>query len=159
MNQKGFTLLTLVVGLGILGLLSSSAGAVVSQSVRSSYKGNDTLGAFNTIENAGFWISRDGRMADTTDLINGGGPVSSVTLQWIDQFDLGSVQHSSTFELVGNEVRRTYDGVTRTLARNVSSLSFSLSNSLITVIIESSPPGFAGVREQRSYLIYLRPTG
>lgn len=159
MEQKGFALIGLLVGVAIVGLISSSAGLAVSQSIRFSHWGNDKFEALHDIENAAYWISRDGRMADTTDLVDGAQPVSGVTFQWVDQFDLGSVQHTSTYQIVGNEIHRNYDGVTRILARNISQLGFSLNSQLITVTMASSPPGYAEVREEGNYLIYLRPSG
>ncbi len=159
MNQRGFTLISMLISLSILGVLGSSAGVAISQSIRISEKGHNQLTALHEIENAAFWIGRDGRMAASTDMVDDALPTSSVTLQWTDRFGLDSVDHASTYQLVGTEIRRTYDGVTRTLARNISSLDFSLSGQLITVSIVSTPQGSAGVTKQGTYLINLRPSG
>ena len=78
MNQRGFTLISMLISLSILGVLGSSAGVVFTQSIRISEKGNNQLTALHEIENAAFWIGRDGRMTASTDMVDGAPPTSSV---------------------------------------------------------------------------------
>ncbi|MEE9324681.1 MAG: type II secretion system protein [Dehalococcoidia bacterium] len=156
-NQKGVGLIELLVSIAILGLLGSSTAVSISAFIRVTGSGNDKLTAFHEIQNASYWISRDGQMASSTDLVDGASPVNSVSLTWTDKFNETQVNHSSAYSLSGTILQRTYDSVVRQVARNISDIQFSLNGQMMTVVITSAPQGSAGVSEQRTYTIRLRP--
>ena len=109
----------------------------------------------NTME----WLSRDIQMAKTTTLVDEALPVSApVTLSWTDEFGGTTTSHSATYDLVGTDIRRTYDGATHTVGRNVTSVTFSLQGRLITVDLTSTDDKWADVSKQFTHYFYLRPS-
>jgi hypothetical protein len=96
-------------------------------------------------------------MAQSTDLVDGAAPVSSMTLSWTDWSQDGGVPHSVTYGLSGTELLRTYDGQTLTVGHYVTSVGFSLSGQALFVTITSE--GRTGVSNTKTYRVNLRPTG
>ena len=62
-NQRGFTLVELIIAVSIMVPVSLAAGAAIYQVMRNVDKNNDYVTAVNQVENAGFWIARDAQMA------------------------------------------------------------------------------------------------
>ncbi|MDO8750699.1 MAG: hypothetical protein Q7K03_06105, partial [Dehalococcoidia bacterium] len=81
------------------------------------------------------WFSTDMKMTQTTDLADGGS-AATITASWIDQFQGAGTPHTSSYAKVGDSLVRTYDGVSHTVARGVSSAVFSRSGKTIVAQIE-----------------------
>jgi prepilin-type N-terminal cleavage/methylation domain-containing protein len=147
-SQKGFTLVELVIAAAITGLIVTSLGVAVQQTFTVTDSGNDRMLAMHELQNAARWVNHDGQMASTA--ISEDEPAKlSLTLP-----DDSSI----TYTVVGTELHRTAGESQMTLARNISSISFSVENRVITMTITSSPPGRANISEQGTYKVYLRPT-
>ncbi len=144
-GQKGFTLVELLITVAITGLIVSLLGTAIYQIITVTEYGNDKMIATHELQNAAHWVSLDGQMASTAS----GGNELVLTLP-----DDSSV----TYSVVGTELRRTAGGSQMTLARNITSATFSVENRIITMTITSAPEGRANVNEQGTYKIYLRPT-
>ena len=134
-NQKGFTLIEVLIAVGITTLVVTSMSGIIFQLLRVTEKGTETLTAIRELENSNIWISRDIQRAETCDLIDGGVPVQSMTISWNE----ASVLHSATYALSGTDLQRDHGGEVTTLARNISSVAFSMSSNLVTTTIVSSP--------------------
>jgi len=145
-SQKGFTLLELLITVAISGLIISSLGSSIYQIITVTQSGNDRMTAIHELQNAGHWVSLDGQMARTAI----GGDALVLTLP---------DNSSTTYSVVDNELRRTAGESQITLAQNISGISFSVENSVITMSVTSSPPGRPNISEQGTYKILLRPTG
>ena len=52
---------------------------------------------------------------------------------------------------------RTADESQMILARNISGISFSVENRIITMTVTSSPEGRASISEEGTYKVHLRP--
>lgn len=156
MNQRGMTLVELLAAIGIAGLIASGIAAAIHSFIIGTSQGQDQLIASHEIQNVSHWITVDAQMAETTDLVDGAPPVDHMTLSWVDRSGGGQVSHTSSYSLSGAELRRDYDGVVMTVARHISLVEFSITGSLITVTIRSSPG--SGTSEEGTYHIYLRPT-
>jgi len=143
-GQKGFTLVELLITVAITGLIVSFLGTAIYQIITVTEYGNDRMTAMHELQNAAHWVNLDGQMARTAS----GGNELALTLP-----DDSSV----TYSVVGTELRRTAGESQMTLARNISSISFSVENRIITMTITSSPEGRPNVTEQGTYKIYLRP--
>ena len=65
---------------------------------------------------------------------------------------------SVTYSLTGTELRRTAGGAQMTVARNITSASFSIADRVITMSLISSPVGTRRVSEDGTYKVYLRPS-
>jgi len=143
-DQKGFTLPELLITVAITGLIASFLGTAIYQIITVTEYGNDRAIATHELQNTAHWVSRDGQMASTA---SGG---SELTLILPDD-------SSITYTKVDTELRRTAGGSQMTVARNISSVSFSVIDRIITMTITSSPPGRANVSEQGTYKVCLRP--
>jgi hypothetical protein len=137
----------------IAALIAGAAGVALFQILDTTSLNNDRFTALHEVDNAHYWVGKDARAAQTTNLADGGPAVNSMTLSWVDG---SGVPHSSSYALVGSDLRRNYDGAVLSLARNLSSIQFSRSSQLITVSVVSSP-GKPEHDEARSFYAYLRP--
>jgi len=151
--QRGATLIEFLATMSIAALIAGAAGVTLFQIFNTSGRNNDRFTALHEVDNAHYWIGKDARSAQATDLADGGPASNSMSLSWIDG---SGAAHSSYYSLSGKELRRDYDGAVLSLARNLSSIQFSRSSQLITVSIVSSP-GNPAYDEARSFYVYLRP--
>jgi len=144
-GQRGFTLPELLITVAITGLIASSLGVAIYQIITVTDSGNDRMTAMHELQNAGHWVTLDGQMARTAS----GGNELALTLP-----DDSSI----TYAVVDTELHRTADESQMILAQNISSISFSVENRVITMTITSSPEGRANISEQGTYKVCLRPT-
>jgi len=144
-SQKGFTLLELLVGVAISGLIVSFLGTAMYQIITVTDYGGDKMVALHELQNVAHWANLDGQRASSA---NGG-----------DELLLTLPDDSSiTYAVDGTELRRITGGSHMTLARNVSDVSFSTEDRLITMVVTSSPGGRWSVSDNATYKICLRPT-
>lgn len=144
-DQKGFTLPELLITVAITGLIASFLGTAIYQIITVTEYGNDKAIATHELQNTAHWVSRDGQMAKTASSGD-----SCLTLTLPDD-------SSITYTVVGTELRRTAGESQMAIAQNISSVSFSVVDRLITMTITSSPPGRTNVNEQGTYKVCLRP--
>ncbi len=153
-DQRGLTLVELLLALGISALISGTLGTAIHQFVMASERGNDDLRALHDVQNAGFWLTLDGERAEGTNLVDGAPPAQSMTLSWT----IGGQAHTSAYSLSETALNRDHNGTITTVARHVASAQFSLAGRVITVTMTSTPAGRWGVSEQATYKVWLRPT-
>lgn len=151
-DQKGITLVETIVAAGIAAMLIGVLGSSIYVFTRTTEQGNNELRALHDVQNAGYWLARDGKTAEATDLVDGAGPVGSMTLNWTD----GGQAYTVTYSLSGTGLERDYNGDTITVAHYVSSVEFSISQGIITASLTSSPGGRWGTTEEVTYEIYPR---
>lgn len=160
-SEKGFTLPELLVTVAITGLIVGFLGTMVFQMLTVTEYGGDKMTATHELQNAANWVSYDGQMAKTA---SGG---SELVLLLPDSSQV-------TYELVGTQLLRNAGGAQMTLARNISTVQFSveertehvIAGSLyedrhlrtITMTLTSAPEGRPNITEERQYKICLRPT-
>lgn len=157
--QRGFTLVEVLVSTSIIGLLVPLIGTGVFQSVNTSERiGGDLQPAGNT-RGAVQWLSRDIPMALTTDLTDGAVPVSGATFTWTDLFNNGQTAHSVSYSLSGNDLRRTYDGLTSTVGRNVTSVAFSRAGRLVTITITAQSSDRFQTADVKTIKVFYRSNG
>jgi len=154
-DQRGTTLIELLISVGLTAIIAVVLGSVIFQFAQATEQGNGQLQALHDLQNAGYRITADGKRAETTNLIEGAGPVSTMTLAWSD----GEQSNTITYSLSGTDLEREHNGTTRVVARHVSGVEFSISQGVVTVTITSAPAGRWGVSKQATYKTYLRPTG
>jgi len=63
-NQKGFTLIEIVIALGITGLVMAAATGTIAQIIQSS-RSSEHMTALRQVQTAGYWVSKDGIQAQT----------------------------------------------------------------------------------------------
>lgn len=83
-GEKGFTLIELVVVIGIMALIAGAATMTIAQVLRITEHSNDRTTAVRQVQTAGYWISRDSLMAQTviTDDDPGTPEFEFITLEW-----------------------------------------------------------------------------
>ncbi|MFQ5875174.1 MAG: prepilin-type N-terminal cleavage/methylation domain-containing protein [Dehalococcoidia bacterium] len=135
-NSRGFTLVEMLVGVGVLVIVVTAIGAGIFQSL-GTHKGvvDDGL-AINELRKGFSWFAGDVQMARTTDLVDGAPSVSTVNFTWTDEFEGAGVTHTSSYSLTGDRLVRTYDGNSHTVAHRVVSVAFSLSSRTVTAQLE-----------------------
>jgi len=113
-TQNGFTLVELVIAIAIAALIVAASFAAWFQFSTVSARNSDYMAAYNQVQNAGYWFSRDAvQITQEPTLGVGGFPA---TLCWVD-WD-GST-HRVVYTLDGGtgELRRTY-GIDGALQEN-----------------------------------------
>ncbi len=100
-NQKGFTLIEVLVVVGILGAIMGVMAMTVMTIMIVSPKSNDQVIALRQVQNAGYWISRDAQRAQNID--DDVTAPNFLILTWTE-WDFGA-----------NPVSATYHAVTYTL--------------------------------------------
>lgn len=152
-GQHGVTLVELLVATAIASIILGVMARAWDVIFQSQGAGDALVSASVDLQNATYWITLDGQMAQATDLVDGAPPVSSMTLTW------GGGSQTSAYSLSGTELRRNRNGTVKTIAWNVSSAGFSLQGRIITVTLYLVPPGKWGLSQQATFYVRLRPTG
>ena len=150
-SSGGFTLVEMLVGIGIMGLAVGFIGAALFQTVGLSKEWSDDVLATKETRHAASWFARDALNAQTVDLADGAPPVSSVTIDWTDQDD---VAHTAVYAIVGERLVRSFGGASITVARQVVSASFSRSDQVITFSLTVTAAG--GTTETNDLSVYAR---
>ncbi len=141
-RDRGFTLVELLVGLGILSVVMSIIGLSIFQALRTESAISSDGRAINQLRNGMSWFGEDGKMVQGTDLVDGGPAVQCVdgvpcsSFTWTDEFNDLDVAHSLSYTLVGNTLVRNYDGNAHGVAREVVATSFSRSGKTVTAQLE-----------------------
>ncbi len=171
-SQGGFMLAELVVIIGVIALVATATTMSVVQAVSGTERSNSHMIAVRHVQNAGYWISRDGQMAEEVSTENLT-PPDFLVFRWTDWgYGDDSVYHSVTYSLENvsggiGELRRTHQDSTGTdeqvLVANyiyynpgdpgntteVTYESYVLTVKLVTM--------FGDVKETREYKVYTRP--
>jgi prepilin-type N-terminal cleavage/methylation domain-containing protein len=143
-RQEGMTMVELITAVAITGIIIVFLGTAVYHIITVSEYGNDEFTASHEVQNVAYWFIKDGQEAKTAV----GGSQLILTLA-----DNSIV----TYALVGTNLRRTAGSLQTTLARNISSVTFSVNNRLATMYLTSAPVGRNNVSENGTYMVYLRP--
>jgi len=140
-SQLGFTLVELLLALGVSGLILPVIVTSIVQITRGTTEINNDLVVQQDIEAASLWLTRDLSLALTTDVVDGAPPVDHMRVDWIDQTGWaieGSEAHYVEYTLVAPLLMRNYDGTFNIVARHVSSIAFSRIGTFTTVSITST---------------------
>jgi prepilin-type N-terminal cleavage/methylation domain-containing protein len=143
-RQAGMTMVELVMTIAVTGIIVTFLGTAIYQIITVSGYGNDRLSAQHELQNAGSWFNLD---------VQG-----SVTAAAGSQLVLTLSDNTTiTYSLVSNELRRSSGGPYMTLARNISSAVFSISNRLASMSLVCVPSWRDSASENGTYMAYLRP--
>lgn len=155
-GQKGFTMIELVASLGVTGMILTAAASFYFYEVRGVSTIKASVAASQDIGNAGRLISSDAMMAKSSDLVDGAASVDTLTLTWTEWYKLAATPHTSTYWLSGSELKRDYDGMVSTAARDISSIAFSQADRVITVVISATPSTSPPHTFQQTFRAWLR---
>ncbi len=158
-GRQGFTLVELLVSMGILGLVVTLVGAGIFQGVNLSNRVSDGFKAQGDTRGPVFWLDRDIAMAYNTTLVDGAAPVTSATFTWTNYFGGAATAHNLSYALVGTDLQRTYDGVVSKIGRRVSAITFSRSGRVVTATVTSSQEGRFKIGDSKTVKIQMRTDG
>ncbi len=143
-NQKGMTMVELVVAIATTGIIVVFLGTAIHQIITVSGYGNDRLTAGHELQNAAYWFNADVPGAKTAT----GGTTLALTM---------GDNSSITYTLSGTEMRRAAGGNQMTLARNITAAHFSIDSRVVTMSLTATPPGRYDVSENGTCRALLRP--
>lgn len=167
-NQKGFTLVELLLVIALTGIIGTVAAMSIHQILTGTVHSNDQNTAINQVRNAGYWISRDAQMAEDI-CFNNTSPEEFLILKWTQWgYDEPSVYHSVTysFEKISQEglgrFKRTHTATDGTreeafIADHIyyNTTSANYTSPVLTVQITAK---IGDATETRQYEITRRPT-
>jgi len=161
-SQKGFVLVEVLVAIAVGGMVLGGIVSAIFQTTNITTRTPPQVTALEDIKYATYWISKDVRMAATTNLVDGAPPVNNLVLDWTSWYDdngqLSAVSHHCEYALSGRQLCRTYDSdPLRAVGRYVSNIEFSRQGQIILITITSSPDGKAETAEKQTYHMYLQP--
>jgi prepilin-type N-terminal cleavage/methylation domain-containing protein len=96
-NQKGLTLVELLIVIAIAGMITAALIGVLFQVLIVSSRTSNRMTAVRQVQQAGFWISPDVQMAQNVTLGTSSG--FPLTLTWKEEGGTG-VSHNVTYELI-----------------------------------------------------------
>ena len=135
-EQAGFTLVEVLVSVGILSVIMGTIGLGLFQSIGTQAIIIDDGHAIYELRKGLSWFGEDLMMAQSTDLVDAAPATSTVTFNWTNEYADASDSHSSIYSLVGGDLVRTYDGNSHAVARGVLSVSFTRSGDIIAAQLE-----------------------
>lgn len=99
MNQKGFTLIELAIAVGIVALIGGGAAITVFHIIPGVERSNSHIVAASQVQDAGYWISYDGQMAESVITELEAPDLLIVTWTERDYEHGNNIYHSVTYSL------------------------------------------------------------
>ena len=173
-NQKGFTLIEVLVAVAILGLVVSVISISIIQIITGTERNNVKIIALADIEHATAWLNQDLLMVQTILVNDGqsedplvyGQPADLVAgdtliLNWTDYYGGEAITHQNQYYVSGTRLMRDSDGQLANIASYISAAEFSIDGSgrLITFTLTSSPESISERGETKTYRFYQRTEG
>ena len=162
MKQKGFTLLEVIITLGVgtvilLGVVGSLF--IIMRGIPEIRK--ETV-ALSGIERAAHWLNRDVGMGRDSNLVDAAPPVAQMTITWYDYTKAADLEEdqshyvSYTWSPGTGELQRNYDGLITTVGVRLANVGFSLNDKSVTVTLASFIDEKSGSTVTRTYKILMR---
>ena len=160
MNQKGFSVLELLVVIAVGGILLSGVVLGIFQVSQGTIHNRGQLVSMTDVNNAAYWIKRELQMAQYSNLTDGDPlPQSSLSIYWIDMtlFPTGDqATHSSQYYLSGTDLLRTRDGETSIVSRHITNIGFTRNGTVVKCFITASVSGITQQTETLEFIVRTR---
>lgn len=162
MSQKGFTLIEILVALGVGTVILLGIVGSLFMIVRGVPEIRKEVVALADIERAAHWLNRDVAMGRDSNLVNDAPPIAQMTITWIDYTKAAeleeSVSHSVsyTWSPSTGELQRNYNGLITIVGTHLTNVEFSLNDRSVTVTLTSSIDEASGATVTRTYKILMR---
>jgi len=162
MNQKGFTLIEILVVMLVGGMIMAAGLLSMYQTIWGTARTNDQVRALTEANVAAMWLKADLGMVQETSLVDGDpNPQSTLNMTWTDlttSFDGQTVpvDHTIQYVLNGTDVVRTYDGTNKVIARNITSVGFTRNGDYINVSLSATGPGIIGQTRTLAFSVYVK---
>lgn len=144
--EHGYTLVEAMIAIAITGFLVTAIGMVVQLMTSVPERGSDQVNALHSIQNAAHWVTMDGQMASSA---TGG---DSLILTLPDASTISYLRY-------GTELNRLYGSDNQTVAEDVASVNFTVQDKFIYMTIVATPSSRWDISENKTYRVYMRPTG
>jgi type II secretory pathway pseudopilin PulG len=158
-SESGITLIELLVGLAVSGLIMMGVGMAFRQTIMLTVKSNNHLQAVRQLQNAGEWIVRDGQQAQPLNGVTvDTDPLSQelMTLFWDYSDYNGASSHTIIYALDGTVLTRQDNGGDAiALANNITSFEV---NDTYSVTITATVGNFQQASETMTYYFKPRPS-
>lgn len=112
-DEKGYTFIELIISITIMVLVSGAASIAIFQILKGTETNNTHMNAVRQVQTAGYWISRDARMAQSVNTDNLTPPdfIAFNWTEWVDQNE--EIYHTATYsfeDLTGDtgKLKRTH---------------------------------------------------
>jgi prepilin-type N-terminal cleavage/methylation domain-containing protein len=102
-DQKGFTLLEMLLAILIGSLIAGGITATIFQVVIGSARTNNHMIAVRQVQNAGYWVSHDAQMAQKVVLARDADGFPLLTLEWTDWYGTPNEIH---YFIEGGDLKR-----------------------------------------------------
>ena len=142
-GEQGFSLVEMLIALALTGVITGVLAMVVQQTITVPERGNDQTAALHSLQNAIHWFGLDGQ----TEAAATGGNGLTLTLP-----DSSNIE----YVLYGRDLNRLAGSSNRTIARDVTDASFTVSGRNITLALAAAPAGRSGVSENITSQVSMR---
>ena len=148
-NQRGFTLLEVMVVVIITAIVSGGIGTAVLQVINGNTRSSNHMAAVRQVQEAGYWVSHDSQMAQSSDngsVVNG----FPLTLTWRD-FEGG--RYDAIYSLLD-----TPGSSLKMLQRSYSVNGTIVDNIVVARYIDASSPVLTSCNKTAEEVIILTIT-
>ncbi len=160
-NQRGFTLIEVLITLAITGLIAVSVVGTVFQMFDISARSSSRMIAIKQVQNAGYWISHDARMAQDVDTVDDPDTPELVTLTWTEwgSEDVNRV----VYTIEDDRLQRSHfvndeEAGEFIVAKNININNCQYANGVLTLTITATiGTGSKEASETKEYEIMSRP--
>ncbi len=135
-EERGLMLLELAVSVGFMGVLGALVLNMLGQGWDLQSRNSAILEVAVGTSTSTRWLVRDIHTATATDIPDSGGAQTTAQFTWTD----AGGPHVCDYSLVTDELRRTCDASTITVADNISGLAFVRSGDLVTISYAVTAP-------------------
>ncbi|MCZ6539519.1 MAG: hypothetical protein O6922_06805 [Chloroflexi bacterium] len=135
-GERGLILLEFAVSVGFMAVLGALVLNMLGQGWDLQSRNSAILEVAVGTSTSTRWLVRDIHQATATDIPDGGGAQTTAQFTWTD----AGGPHVCDYLLVSDELRRTCDASTITVADNISNLAFVRSGDLVTISYAVTAP-------------------
>ncbi len=167
-EQRGYTLIELIVAVAITGLIISGIAVAIYQLFSVNASASNRMTAVRQVQSAGYYISRDAEMAqiiNTVDDLETTDIIELVSLRWTDWNGV-NYRSDYTITIADGELKRSYyvgdvptseNIIARYIVPGLGVTNLELDGNKLILTVTASVEGFRSASETRVYEITPRP--